>query len=289
MTLIAYACKGDHAEILTDTLSYSFNLRHMGTATKYAVFPHLDCVLLGSGAGVITATAKSFLFMADEEQLATFDQACEALPGLLRQLWADYDDRDRPHVPTSIHLVGYSEAAGEFVAYQHSSDDDFTPVRNQGTYLHPAPFTYRPSEEEAARVERNFADDPDVGEFFDTWRAQPPAATPTTMVEWVDLILECHEQRAACAIPAARTLVGGDLYALRVERGGHTASRVWQFDDTGDIWDQMIAGSLHPEVQTGPCHCDSGERLIDCCLVPMMDEPCPCGQAATLRECCAIE
>jgi hypothetical protein len=288
VTLIAYACKGDHAEIMTDTLSYGPNLRHMGTTTKYAVYPHLDCVLLGAGAGVITAAVKGFLFMAAEHEITNFDEALDVVPDHLRQLWADYEDVERPHGPTTIHLVGYSEKAGEFVAYEFSSDADFAPVRHEGVYLHPAPFTVRPSDRELARVALNFPDDPDTDEFFDTWRSRPPAQVPSSLPEWVDLILECREQRAACSLPAARTLVAGSLHALRIDQGSHTGSLVLEFDDTGAVWEQIIAGTLHPDSQRAPCHCGSGDRLIDCCLVPVMDEPCPCGDAATLRECCAV-
>lgn len=59
-------------------------------------------------------------------------------------------------------------------------------------------------------------------------------------------------------------------------------------DDTGDEFNRMMAGSLHPAGQLGDCDCGSGDTLVGCCLQAIADDPCPCGSGDTFGPCCRV-
>jgi uncharacterized protein YchJ len=73
-----------------------------------------------------------------------------------------------------------------------------------------------------------------------------------------------------------------------VRRGEATNRRVYTFDDSGPEFACMMAGSLHPISQAGPCECNSGRRFVDCCLAAIHAEPCPCQSGQTFARCCSI-
>lgn len=83
--------------------------------------------------------------------------------------------------------------------------------------------------------------------------------------------------------------IGGDVTLTTLTRGGHAEQRVIHRYTTDDF-EAMVAGTLHPMIQLGPCdQCDSGERLVDCCLYKVFDEPCLCGSGETFGDCCKVD
>jgi uncharacterized protein YchJ len=52
-----------------------------------------------------------------------------------------------------------------------------------------------------------------------------------------------------------------------VERDKQTVTRVHRFDDNGEEFARMVAGSMHPVALAAPCACGSGKAGRDCCSV----------------------
>ena len=300
MTLIAIHADEGSASILTDTLSYTVTARRLRRASKVFTLPHLDAAVLTHG------DAEFGNYWAVHASLragsTTFDDLADAAPEALREMWQERTlmaehrsaiyGGDRAVPPRSIALaVGYSHRADRFQAFTYSSADDFEPVEQRGLWVIPSPLTFRPSDIEQSRLEATFEETFGDKSPVEALRSLPPVPTPKTDGQWRALGQLVRFQRAVQSdlYSGLKMYVGGDALLTTLERGAQTTRRLFTFADSGPEYDQMMAGSLHPIGQLGPCGCDSGERFVDCCLKQIADDPCPCGSGAgSFAACCRV-
>lgn len=296
MTLIAIACRGDRAEFITDTLSYSGGLRHLALSTKSVNIPHLDAAIIGQGDSEFTYQAEILLLKA-AGIVASFDELIEAAPLCLQDIAGALHAATLEHLTEStIFLVGYSTKRKKFDAYLMASEDGFQARRISGLHVMPAPFSAKPSKLELDRLIRRSLDGEEVLEtelerLFKQWRSQPRTPAPSGIKDWLRLAFTARTERSLQ--PFLRTPVDGKVFLTRLSRGSsETVLIVEEFDPTGEDFQLMVAGTLHPSAQLGPCPCPDGPEgltLLECCLVPHLDQPCECGSSRNLRDCCMIQ
>lgn len=301
MTLIAFACKGDHAEIVTDTGAWRGNARNMSQVTKVLPLHHLAAVF--TSAGSIDFKQRAYYYLVHlSTEVTTFDELVEAAASCLNLAWTEVQEEfevQLGHTPLAF-LIGYSPAAGRFAAYVMSPDHDFQPrLVTERVYSTPTPWTAKPPEAELNRVmdhlEKAAEGRPDrlesIARMRETWPTRPELSTPETLTDWIMLALRVREERSLSG-PHGRVLIGGDILHHRLTRDTYTVHNAWTLDEEGEDsedFKRMVAYSHHPAVQLGPCACGSGDAGIDCCLSADLEEPCGCGTGKLFWECCVVE
>lgn len=154
----------------------------------------------------------------------------------------------------------------------------------------PSPFNVRPGPIELHRLKRHFMTNFGDASPVERLRGLDPPEPPNNLRGWVRLAKAVRRDRGLCHLYSGfKTYIGGDVIHTRLERATVTQERVHTFDDAGDEFRQMMAYSFHPLGQLGPCQCDSGHRLAECCLTEIFDAACPCGSSASFRDCCRVE
>lgn len=322
MTMIGFACADDEAVFITDSLAYNPNVRHLMPSTKFTNLPHLNAVVMGQGTSSFNTAVKS-LFAGALESVQDYDDLVREAPDLLRQLRddtaEDFDGVNGPRLDVLIAAVGYSPSEGKFVGHTFYNFEDFRPHRVEGLFLTPAPFDIQPHPAELDRLLRHryIADveamlrerasgteteeqwesarasarklNETVQSLHDSWAEQPPLDPPTSIDDWITIALYTRRERALCD-PQMRVMVGGDLIYGRIDQHTCYTRKVPLFDDTGEEFASMVAGSDHPVAQRAACsYCDSGKPANACCLPRFADEPCGCMRpGATFGECCYV-
>jgi hypothetical protein len=300
MSLIALHADQHGAQVMTDTLSYTVTARHLRQATKVFALPHLDAAVLAHGG-----TREFSNFWAVHASLragaTTFDELTDTAPAALSDLWREIEQMTehrnaiygaRSTVPRAIALAaGYSQRHQRFRALAYQSDGAFEPVELHGLWVIPSPLDVRPSEIEQARLEETFQQLHGGTYAVRALARLPEPAVPVTDGDWTALARDVRQQRAVEAdlYSGLKMYIGGDALLTRLERGQQTTRRLLTFDDSGPEFEQMMAGSLHPAGQLGPCPCGDGGRFRDCCLTELNDQPCPCGSARTFADCCLVD
>ena len=287
MTLVAFVARDDSADIITDTLSYTRNGRHIGKATKVVTIPHLETAIATQGD---LRTGHEWMHTARSlaGDVADFDELVAGVgAGFART-------RPSPPCPTVAFCVGYSPTSARFRAVAVGTDTGFEPVAVEGLFVIPTPFAFRPSEVELARYITDVESGPRPGdeENLELLRAFPPVqGSPGSPEEWVGLALAARRDRSLRATPSSRlkVFVGGELWHTRLERGLIVQSRTHVFDDAGEEFAAIMKGTEHPLGQLGPCPCGSGESYLECCLAAHVDEPCACGSGVAFGNCCSVE
>jgi hypothetical protein len=282
MTMIGFATYGDSAELVVDTAAFSPHMRHVATTTKFLTLHHLSAWVITGGDQGFGLNAK--LTLVDNAH-TTFDDLVAETPEALRWVWEKTNFRDTKDPDGQVYLVGYSESAGAFTAHRFLKDHDFEPEHvENGFHIQPAAITFRPNDAELDELRRNF---PDLSDFIEEWALESPPNKPQGEAEWIDLVLEIRHGRSAIR-PSLKVLVAGSAIWTRMTREASMTIKMMDFNDHGAELEKIVAGTLHPRAQVGPCdECDSGRPLMDCCL--QTDIPCPCGNAeATLAECCLL-
>lgn len=286
MTLIAFATYGDHAELIADTAGYTSGGRRFGHSTKFDVLAHIDAVLATGGDhqfGVLAKSSVGTAVLHDFDSLATNEA-----PGLLREAW-QASDAEKYGNDGNVFLIGYSVAAGEFVAYRYLAEHDFEQEPVAGLHILPAPLSVRPQDFELARMRAlNLPEGFEEG-VFTPWEQKPEAKAPTDLTGWWDIASAVRLHRAMNP-PPLKVFVAGKLLHCRIERGAAKVITLREFDDRGEELDQLVAGTLHPRAQMGPCACGSGKPALECHLAQIADDECCCGygEGKTFRECCMI-
>lgn len=290
MTLIAFACDAQQACIVTDTMVYTTRaVTRIAHSTKVHPLPHIDSAMMSQGDGAFGLFAQATIG-GDAQETADFDELVAVAPKSLAALWGHQLDEGEPdhRYPTTAFLVGYSPSAQRFRAYGFASEHGFVPFEIAGLWVMPAPWSNRPSDLELSRIRAEWADDPKAMALLDEWSQKPEAATPDSIEQWVMLALATRYERALS--PFCRTLVGGGAMLTTITRGNATSTRMFDFDDDDpDEFERLVAGTLHPVGQRGPCPCGSGKRFLDCHLAERLDDPCWCGTGATVRNCCMVQ
>lgn len=287
MTLIGIATYGDHAEFITDTVSYTLHAERLGVTTKHLPLHHLDAAVLSSGDTSFGVYAKlSALELSTWCQ--TFDDLAERYQATVRQVCAETPGK--PEHCTAF-LVGYSHKAREYVIHVYAQEQDFKPLTVK-TWLSPTPWNLRPSGIElrrgrdAARAEG----EPRWGDWVKTveplWPRRPKMKPPASVEEWVSLAETVQEHRTVDAYWVV--MVMGSLVHTRLERGATTSRTVHEFAQTGEGFARLLEGTRHPIGQMQDCHCGSGKTYRDCHLRPHWTDPCGCASGRTFYECCMV-
>jgi hypothetical protein len=280
VTLIAFSATKNRADILTDTWSYSQGGRLIGSDSKVHSIPHLDMVHVTQGSCEFAALW-NFAATALAGGVGSFDGFVREVGPYLRDAWNDVVGCD----PSVVFLIGYSPEDSRFRAYQFASESDFERQDLEAPFIIPAPTDIRPSELELARIKGSFAgssesDKAEILTLLEGWHQKPGLVAPTTVKGWVQLGKHARESRAL-AMPVnsgLKVFVAGDLFHAVLKCGEFTTSRVHRFNDSGAEFAQLVAGTLHPVSQYGPCcYCDSGRPYVDCHLASRATQPCPCG------------
>jgi hypothetical protein len=303
MTLVAFNATAESADLITDTWSYALSAQTLGHVSKVMAIPHLDTVVTTQGDGEAGIAWKLGIQRLAED-VPGFDELVTAAPKALHLLWTGRQvatntrNRSTPGAtysltPSVAFIIGYSASQERFRAVGFASDTDFEPFEVEGLHVMPSPFSMRPSDLELNRFVDAVSQDtrPGDAENLAVLRALPPRpAAPTTPLEWAALAMQARQDRSIDATVSTRlkVLVGGELWHTNVQRGAIFQARTLTFNDSGDELAAIMAGTLHPLGQQGPCPCWSGQRYMDCCLAKIADDPCLCGSRQALKACCSV-
>lgn len=290
MTLIAFHTEADRADIITDTWWYTRTAREVETTSKVHLLPHLDAAFMTQGS---TNFQKAWSAYAIDigHKASSFDEFHRRTEETLPAVWKElngYDGYSPP--PSTLFNVGWSRRDRRFNAYAYASGTGWRTMPVDGLYVMPSPLDVRPFDIELDRLEQhfmaNFGDATPVTRLRQLDRPTPP----DSVEEWVALAEKVRRHRSLAHLYSGfKTYIGGHVIHTRLEEGASTQRRIHAFNDTGEEFRQMMAYSLHREGQLGPCQCDSGRRLIDCCLPQIFAEPCPCASGETFENCCLVD
>lgn len=300
MTLIAFTTGPNQAEIITDTWTYEGTGRTLGHGSKVHPIPHLDMVVMSQGDarfGHLAKFAMTVLLSATFDELVTHARPTllSAWDACFEEVKADNADHATAFAlpPSAVFLVGYSHERARFRAVGYSTHNAFIPFDIEGLHVMPAPFTVRPSDVELARFRAEVNKAPRSNDAANLAHLESLPRTlpaPETAEEWVALAMQARQDRSVSVAVNTRlkVFVGGDLHLTRLERGLVSTTRLLSFNDRGEELAAIMAGTLHPFGQAGPCTCGSGARYVDCCLAEIAGEPCLCGSTRPLAECCML-
>lgn len=287
MTLIAISVDDAGAQILTDTWSYSPAASRIGRVSKVLSLPHLDLAVATQGSqhfGLVWDSIAAVL----STQVQDFDEFDHRSVASLAVAWAETLESN-PDASRSVAFhVGWSAAAGRFVAVAHASDNGFQPEPLDELFVHPSPLSVRPSEIEARHLAALIGDD-ELGQAnLEVLRGRPVPQPPDDMAGWASLALAARERAMLPAATRLKTLVGGTAMLTTLTREGVMTYKLLEFDDTGDELAKVLAGSMHPIGLAGPCPCGSGGTYRECCVEKHIDDPCLCGSGRSSGLCCAV-
>lgn len=291
MTFIGIRCTGGTAEIVTDSVCYTYGGTSFREKTKVHPFPHRDAAITGFGDGPLLVAAGLNAEIAST-RTSGFDEMVDTAPEWLADAASLVEPSPGVVSSSSIFLVGRSEREGAYVAYRFTTAEDLQPCRVPGLFVHPTPFGLRPSPSELEWTRQLWQDDPrasraDLERFLEEWSKVPEPAIQDA-ADWITMATLAREQRSLSGW-LLRVWVAGSLYVTRMRPGAIRTNRVYTFDDTGEELRRLVAGSRHPLGQINPCgFCDSGLPALDCCLVNQLDEPCECLSGHTFRDCCMV-
>lgn len=285
MTLIAFATNGETADIITDSLIYTYGGSELRHGTKQLPLPHLDTVILTQGDSVFGDNFKGHI-LTMSRLAVDFDDLVNHVREEMRRVWQFARDNASAHGPSdsTAFLVGYSPARGAFAGYGFASETDFEPWLVDGLHVMPSPISYRPSRLELDRMATVL-----TARELQLLRNRPQPQAPLDEEEWAGLAMLAREQRACMpASTGIKVFVGGSVLHTHLERGYSETTVIHTFDDSGAELQRMVSGTHHPQGQLGSCECGSGARYLDCCLAEHLDEPCLCGSARPFRDCCMV-
>ncbi|TFF10551.1 hypothetical protein [Cellulosimicrobium funkei] len=289
--LYADSTAGDCAFILTDTWSYSPAVRHMGISDKCRVYPSRRLAVAIQGNSAFASW-----WCAAIEELGSASVDLDTLnlhgPETLRAGWQGHPGAG----DTIIVHVGWSEAAGRFTTTVLDSRHDFDPEPYEGVFVHPTPIGYKFSPNELERAEKDhlaaLAGDisPERAQMheqnMEMVRAGdlpiPSLPDNANHVSFAEFVRDNRSRKAAHTMH--HVLVGGSLYCTMLAYDGVQVVKLHDFPDDPAV----LAGTLHPVTQHGPCRCGSGKEWIDCHGALELDDPCRCKSGSRFRDCCAV-
>jgi hypothetical protein len=267
MTLIAFATYGDHAEFVTDTVSYTSGAEEMGRCTKHATLNHLDAAVLTQGDSLFGDYAMSGANQVSG-RVPTFDELVDLAPTFLAQCWADrvaqQGGNEDAVTESVVFLIGWSDRAQAFTSHAFASEQSFKRLTVTRPWVMPAPWVARPSGLELRRMKRWMANHSRVDEAAEQWAQAPQMKAPTSIDQWVGLARLARDQRSLSG-GFAHVIVAGDVFHTRLSRGAVNTQRVYTFNDAGDEFLRMVAGTYHPLALAAACSCESGKPSGECC------------------------
>jgi hypothetical protein len=288
MTMVAIQVGPDHAEVVADSMSYTYDGQRIAATRKLALLERQRAVMVSQGDHGFHIDW--YLHVAEhvEDQAADFDQAVDAYDGQIGGVWDAYVERcealgEQRAEPSTAFLVGWSPAAGRFRAYAWSSSLNMERIELTDPYVMPAPIpTYRPGPIEIADrdalLAAHVADglDPanatETARHFGLWDQAPPLPWIPNVETWTQLSKLVRLNRAvACRGTGLQVYVGGDVVHAHLTRGDAVFRRIHRFDDTGDEFRAMMAGTPWAETSALQVGVDDlGDRdLLDYVRVPV--------------------
>lgn len=282
MTFIAISTTRHRADIATDSLSYERCAQTLGRTTKTTTLHHIGAAVVTQGDHHFGVNATAYVAVY-AENAPDFDALAAEMPAYLRDLWAQANT-EQTLPDSTVYLVGYSARAESYVSVALASDHDFEPISLGAFHVTPSPLDVRPSDLELGRLTHTHPTDLDV------LRSRPAPQPPQGRGQWVDLAKRVREHRALSAPvdTGLKVLVGGEVFLTRLDRNGTTTTKVHTYDDSGEEFRRLVAGTYHPQAQLGPCHCGSGFRWVECCLRSHYDQACMCQSGKTFKDCCRL-
>jgi len=285
VTFIAIAAARHRADILTDTFAYSGDHSLITRTTKVTLVSHLDAAVTFAGGEDFRGYVEMLLiplYVAAEG----FDELVAMLPDNLRSVWertvevrerqAADTDTDLDTSDSLVHLVGWSPSERTFQSWAFGSRFGFTADRLHGLYVNPAPWSCPPSVYESDEF-LTLLDPADTapGTTFASWLGRPAPAIPPNPKAWVQMAMRSRQDRGLADIrTGVKRSIGGDLHHTHLEVGKATVRKVHTFNDTGDEFARLVAGTEHPIALASPCLCGSGAPFEGCCYVAT-DRPMP--------------
>lgn len=195
MTALNFVIQEDQICLAMDTLSVAAEDREpLVFLTKYAVLPHLDMVVTGTGHGSFVA---EWMHHARSNVIATdIDHLNQYTPDRLRQIAANHADLAR--ITATIYHFGFSNARNRFLAYAYRSTKNWESEEIlDGIGVKP-PIDFLP------------------GKSFEL---------PATFIE----LIERQRKQDRSLPPDQRVGIGGDIHFVVMNRGGIHVSRCYRF------------------------------------------------------------
>lgn len=263
MTFLAVHLRPEALDVVTDSLGYTRDVGTVSHATKALYFPHLRAAVFGNGSHYVALRYKTWATALDLD--GDVDDLADQSTEVLEVIWADFL-RGRPDLaqtPTQVMMAGWSERRGRMAGFAFAAGDEGFPA--DANWMKLDLFDV------AAHVGH-----PDAYWMLGPQRHSDFMATPndipTEAAGWVDLAQRVRA--AAIKVPAEeRIIIGGELLHTRVERDRATQTIIHRFDDTGDEFAQLTAGTANPagapHKWTGVgrndlCPCSSGRKYKHC-------------------------
>lgn len=294
MTLIAIHTHDNTAEIISDTIEYTPNGRHVHDTGRNKSWVLSNGIAVTAGSGN-THLADRWFHTAEDHAANTddFEEFAATTGPLIKETWERVTriSKGRIDDPPNVYHVGWSPNTGTFKAYAYAPSNDYNPVDVTGLHTFPSPWSHRPSAIERAYVAERFLhfdfDPVQVADAMEVWTQRPPLDPPETIHGWADIADQIRRERAL--EQSGGVIIGGKLHHLTINRHGVGARQtIHLFNDTPAETAYLVSGTLHPLCQASPCGCGSGRRWIDCHLADELDDPCTCGSDVPLARCCAI-
>lgn len=261
MTLIAFHVQPHRADIITDTLSYSSNASEISTgALKAHPLPQIDAVTLSQGAMELGAVWRYFVNMQLPPNFDSLEQlAVENLPALGAEIGLPGHMVDPgPAVDDAVVFqIGYSADSGRFKASAYS--------RRQNWQQH---------------------DVTDLLVCMPLLISDHDGHPPRSVDQWIALAQRVRNERALAPI-GLKVIVGGEVFHTVLERGAVTQRKVHTFDDTGEEFRRIVAGTDHPDAQLDDCTCGSGRLAVLCHTWPP-GKACNCRSGQQFEDCCKV-
>lgn len=290
MTLIAYALRPESVDIVTDSLSYNDGAVTLGyTEPKSLGHALTDAPVAIACAGAVVmsdAYEAAVTGAASRGELVDVDELALWTPEVARHCWQLSVERRtafgcrEPDTGSTIFAAGWSQRRGRMAVYQFRSGkadwagteiledlemqhDMWTKADEIGLDLGKHGIT-RPS-----AVDRHWFYTP-----FPEARYSVPDqdAMPDTDTDWAALAARVRVEQIARPVEH-RTLVGGAVHRTTITRDAVTQNVIYAYDDTGDEWAALLAGSLNP---AGAPYKWTGVGR---------NEPCPCGTGVKYKHC----
>lgn len=260
MTLLAYRLEEEYVEVVTDTLTVADDGAVIDHAPKVRYAPHLEVLVAGTGLEFVLKMVGDHVAGIGSGSIDDVIPAAAVAARAAAQMCAEAGHAS----PTVLYLFGWSPCRRRYVGSLMLGGDkepwerEWQPI--DALLENPA---YRGDGAggscriwpHALQESFNVADE-----------------TPSSVLGWVDLA-EKLRVRMIDTPPEQRVIFGGQLIYSRLEAGGITQRRIHTFDDDGDDFARLLAGSANrrgaPHRWTGvgrndPCPCKSGKKWKQC-------------------------
>lgn len=298
MTLIAYALRRDSVDIVTDSIQYNektTNITYTGPKCRHYSLTLSDVAVACGGASIMAiAYTAAVEFATRDGSLSDIDDLAAWTPDIARACWEMSVERrtaigcEHPDAGSRILAAGWSDRLGRIAAYEFWSfesewhrgqpwggteiighlemqRDMWAKAETAGFDLAKFDVVRSPS----LPVDRHWS----YGPFPAKKMTEPDQdAMPETDADWIAVAKRVRAEQIARPVEN-RTLLGGDVRRMTLTRDGMTERVIHAYDDEGEEWAALLAGTLNPDGapykwpgvgRNDPCPCASGKKYKLC-------------------------